>query len=119
MKNFGRISGRSNIQSYLQYLGKADRPSKVTVYAVDANDYGKTIVFKICNNILHQKCSFKKCTLRQIQFLQVWSESLQRCVHIYYMKKTHFQMKIAQHDQLHTIFAEKGFSHAQKANSSR
>ena len=48
-----RISGRFNIQSYLQYLGKADRPSKVTVYAVDANDYGKTIVFKICNNILH------------------------------------------------------------------
>jgi hypothetical protein len=48
-----RISGRFNLQSYLEFLGKADRPSKVTLYGVDAKDYGETVFFKICNNILH------------------------------------------------------------------
>ena len=42
-----RVSGKFRVQSYLQYLGKADRPSKVTVYAVGANDYGETILYSL------------------------------------------------------------------------
>ena len=37
-----------SVQSYLSYLGKSDRPCKVTLYAVRSDDYGKNMVF---NNI--------------------------------------------------------------------
>ena len=49
-----RISGRFNVQNYLEYLGKADRPSKVTLYALHQQEYGKVIDKTIVYCMFHK-----------------------------------------------------------------